>query len=519
MSTCTKTVSYTSESTGWSKITPGADACVPTETCVLPFGETTTTIEPSVSQWVAATGIPGPAGVIPKPGTDSLSREFVDELQQLYKELGIERDYGIPDPTCQRSKLYAPQREGDGSPDVSSTFEKWCKDMAGTKVVKAPEGTDTFFNRFGFRDYSFWLSANSRYRSPFDCGDETTIDEHECVNTLNSAMITCDPDSGATHGASKDGRCLQYNITLSWSIDDQSPPWNPLPEPQCEGSSSGVYYTFFDALFPKFCQAADDNDDDEFSRTFTNKDIDTDESTADISVGELRKRTPPASPNSYDGYKFHFDWSAHNGGPPCRKSCHRAFQDFANVCGVTGGMENAMTKQGSIDVDCGVYRYNIEIPPPPPEPSYTTIPAANPTRPVGCYKENTDCTLYDADPDTAHEKTDTFCDDHADYAGHLGWDGIEDSSKDVGQYIGWYFKVEWKKDCKDPDRTFLNVGQPIKSYSCKEAFRLAFDGCTDNGGRGGLVEVGCLQYFFNPTDRPDFSHVADSCLNPYGPFE
>ncbi|RYC61204.1 hypothetical protein CHU98_g4990 [Xylaria longipes] len=71
-----------------------------------------------------------------------------------------------------------------------------CKDMVGTKVVKAAEGTDTFFDRFGFRDYF----------------------------------------------------------------------------------CNGFHYTFFDAPFSKFCQAADNNDNGEFSKTITNKDIDTEDS-------------------------------------------------------------------------------------------------------------------------------------------------------------------------------------------------------------------------------------------------
>ncbi|KAI0154547.1 hypothetical protein GGR57DRAFT_512050 [Xylariaceae sp. FL1272] len=519
MSECTKTVSYTSKSTGWSVITPGVDACaLPTKSCVLPFGETTTTAEASLGPWAAATGTPGATGVIPKPSIE-VNQEWVDRMHNMFKQLKIQKGFGIPDPDCQESRLYAPQREGDGSPNVYDTFEKWCKDMAGTKVVKAPDGVDTVFDRFDFRDYSFWLSANSWYSSPYECGHESTIEEHECIDTFNDAMIFCDPNSGGTHGAAKGGRCLQYNITLSRSTDDQSPPWNPLPEPNCEGSSSGVSYAFFQALSEVFCDAVDENTDESLSRVLTNDDLRSENLAATAARGnELRKRTPPASPNSYEGYKFHFDWTARDGGG-CRENCKRAFEDMVSFCGNTGAMINDMTDRATQDVGCGAYSYSVEKPPPKPEPTYTTIPAVNPTAPAHCYLQRSECTNYDVDPDVAHDKSDTFCDDHEDYAGSLNWEGIIDKSTDVAQHIGWWWKVEWKTDCKDPTRTFLNLGDPIRSFSCKDAMRMAFDGCTDNGGRGGVVEVGCMIYYFSPVDRPDLNHVADSCLDAFGPYE
>ena len=67
-------------------------------------------------------------------------------------------------------------------------------------------------NMYKYSYYSFWLSANNWYSAPEDnkCGEIATISKDECINSFNRAMITCDPDSGTTHGASLSGKCIYY---------------------------------------------------------------------------------------------------------------------------------------------------------------------------------------------------------------------------------------------------------------------------------------------------------------------
>jgi hypothetical protein len=56
-----------------------------------------------------------------------------------------------------------------------------------------------------------WLVAAPRDdRDENWCGYKPWVDGYECVLALHNAMSTCDPDSGATHGAMSAGECINF---------------------------------------------------------------------------------------------------------------------------------------------------------------------------------------------------------------------------------------------------------------------------------------------------------------------
>ncbi|KAI9167984.1 hypothetical protein HJFPF1_04127 [Paramyrothecium foliicola] len=522
MTECSVTVSYTSGSSSWT--TTQTDDCTQLPTgCEITFVGGTTTQSPEPTPQAEITSLPVEDGFISDPELTKDDPFDSDWFTDMFKRLGIAANEGIPDPVCQESDLDAPQREGDGEPDVTSSIEEWCDEMDGEKVAKGPDGVDTAFKRWTYYHQSFWLSANYWYQSPFDCGDEATISHKECVNVLTNVMTSCDPTSGFTHGAAGAGNCIHYNITLASGMDDASPPWNPLASPQCNGDDSEVHSKFIDALSEVFCEAADDNDDDHFSKILTNHDLEGRTTTNNAVVDEearieLRKRSPPASPNSYNGWEFEFTWDAAEDSGDCRIDCKDAYSRLSRSCGRGGAWDNGMRYEGSMDAGCGTWKYKIDA---PPDPSDDDVTATKPSSPAKCYKAKAadKCITFDAQPWIAHEKSDTFCDDHGDYSMYHSWEGYEDSSRDFMKDIGWYWKVLWKSDCHDADVTNRNLGQPLEDFSCKEAMRMAFDGCTDNKGRGGMVEVGCVEYHFNPTSRSTFGNLASECVRPWQGFE
>ncbi|KAI2608028.1 hypothetical protein GGR54DRAFT_393389 [Hypoxylon sp. NC1633] len=135
--------------------------------------------------------------------------------------------------------------------------------------------------------------------------------------------------------------------------------------------------------------------------------------------------------------------------------------------------------------------------------STTTTPTA-PASPASCYR-NLKC--YKAvTPATAHSKSDKFCNNHAaidGFSSGLGQNSLlvaHHVSNDFSDPISYNWEVWRKPNCKSHDKR--NVGQPIPSFSCKEAMRLAVNGC-DNGFHGGTVDAGCLQYRFSAVNLDD----------------
>jgi len=108
--------------------------------------------------------------------------------------------------------LAAPQRDSDGKPSVASNIETWYGSVDGKSVVKAPKGTDKLFAMFPSSAHSFWLSASNWYDAPQSnkCPDQSIVTKDECINILNQAMISCDPHSGDTYGATLQAKCIQY---------------------------------------------------------------------------------------------------------------------------------------------------------------------------------------------------------------------------------------------------------------------------------------------------------------------
>jgi len=129
--------------------------------------------------------------------------------------------YHVPEvpASCQNSGWGAPQRDNDGTPSVTSSFNDWCAAMDGKTVTRQPNGVDTVFSMYKTSFYSFWLSASNWYYSPAanKCSDTVTITKQECILAFTRAMDKCDPNSGTTHGGSESGNCINYVLLPSIS--------------------------------------------------------------------------------------------------------------------------------------------------------------------------------------------------------------------------------------------------------------------------------------------------------------
>ncbi len=298
--------------------------------------------------------------------------------------------------------------------------------------------------------------------------------------------------------------------------------------PSCSSDAddlTGVPSTCFKAIYPAFCDAVgEDASSPPLSKKLTSDDMATGgkRSATLLDAFPGRRRTPPPSETACNGWTFEFDWSGPRAGGDCRKSCSDAMESLAASCAPPGPA--GIFRSGSVPVGCGTYKYSIagegekETPPPPakptstststsavspPTPSGTTLAVTKPTAPVMCYTKKEGCKYWDVPPSEAHGKTDTFCDDHGSMEafGGPGWPAVQDASNDFLKGASYNFKVLWKPGCVAEGHDTLSLGQPLPDFSCRDAMRMTFDQC-NNGGRGGRVEVGCLEYYFNAINQP-----------------
>ncbi|KAI2621771.1 hypothetical protein GGR54DRAFT_79194 [Hypoxylon sp. NC1633] len=141
----------------------------------------------------------------------------------------------------------------------------------------------------------------------------------------------------------------------------------------------------------------------------------------------------------------------------------------------------------------------------PTAPSSIGLQATAPASPASCYN-SLNCYKVVA-PATAYSKSDTFCSGHKSINGtSTGFDSGPTIQYAFNDFLGWisyHWMVSWKPNCIAADgQGIMNVGQPIPAFSCQDAMRLAVDGCNNDGG---VVEVGCLQYYFHPVNQSDSS--------------
>lgn len=127
------------------------DSCTQLPTgCEITFVDGTTTITPSPTPQAQITALPVGDGLGPDTHQDDLADYDGTWFINMFKRLGIAANEGIPDPVCQKYDLSAPQREGDGNPDVTSEAEEWCDEVDGKKLVKSSKGVDTQFKRWTY---------------------------------------------------------------------------------------------------------------------------------------------------------------------------------------------------------------------------------------------------------------------------------------------------------------------------------------------------------------------------------
>ncbi|KAF2676065.1 hypothetical protein K458DRAFT_397313 [Lentithecium fluviatile CBS 122367] len=115
---------------------------------------------------------------------------------------------------CRGHELIAPKyyKVSDGDKSMEAGIEEWCNDIDG-KTLGKRSGTENVWQGHGITKFgisnrdSFWLRANLN-----DCGELEKIQNQDW-----------------SHGYRASIDCIDYQIDLSESVWDGSPPWNEEP--------------------------------------------------------------------------------------------------------------------------------------------------------------------------------------------------------------------------------------------------------------------------------------------------
>ncbi|KAF2159857.1 hypothetical protein M409DRAFT_60451 [Zasmidium cellare ATCC 36951] len=181
-------------------------------------------------------------------------------------------------------------------------------------------------------------------------------------------------------------------------------------------------------------------------------------------------------------------------------------------CSVTTTSEQCNGSGGqSVCIDittCASWVASSTSRPPPSTTSTSSEPPATPTTPLeigdwGCWDEADFEDHPDIDPDAQEDYIDQVFRTTVDLGLLLG-PGDDDWHTEITSNIftgqGYYYGVRWIEGCvTSVDEQ--NVQYPLgdDGVYCKEIWRRCYTQCTGNGGVGGWVNVGCLQYWFEPT--------------------
>lgn len=77
-----------------------------------------------------------------------------------------------------------------------------------------------------------------------------------------------------------------------------------------------------------------------------------------------------------------------------------------------------------------------------------------------------------------------------DWEGAVGW-------RRNPHWISYNVKVEWKPGCTMPGEGTMRVDEPGMGVACHDLIYNTWKNCKHNGGRGGKIDFGCLEYHYN----------------------
>ncbi|KAK1144920.1 hypothetical protein N8T08_004635 [Aspergillus melleus] len=237
----------------------------------------------------------------------------------------------------------------------------------------------------------------------------------------------------------------------------------PNPTPSCDSDESVDLPAdvFTSGIYDKFCDS--------------------------FQEGKQQRRTPPTNTGSYSNYQKTLQFDV-TGSMPCFMACADAFKSTAqSPCGRAGSQQNVMSKEASIDINCGTLSYVIRD---KDESEYATLD-------VGEQK------CFPADK----------------WGDFLKMPSKDDSSWDryfLHNFYGnndqqqFHFDATWIPGCQLNDQTEQDLTDPLGSDSdahCGTLFKNTHFDCMDgdakNGGAGGWIDVGCVRYLFKPTNTRD----------------
>ncbi|POS79593.1 hypothetical protein DHEL01_v202016 [Diaporthe helianthi] len=91
-----------------------------------------------------------------------------------------------------------------------------------------------------------------------------------------------------------------------------------------------------------------------------------------------------------------------------------------------------------------------------------------------------------------------------------GWEGTAGWRRNPS-WISYNVKVEWKTGCKMPCNGGMKIDSPVPGVSCHDLVHTTWKNCKGNGGRGGKIEIGCLEYHYNTIngDEAGVDHCHD----------
>ncbi|KAH8889066.1 hypothetical protein GQ53DRAFT_767187 [Thozetella sp. PMI_491] len=209
----------------------------------------------------------------------------------------------------------------------------------------------------------------------------------------------------------------------------------------------------------------------------------------------IRGRTPPPDPSTWSHYNFLLGFKPTDGTKKCSLDCKAAYSLISNSCSSTGSKGVLMAVTGKIDVDCGVFDYQIEGP--MVEPKFIDRE---------CFKADEFGTHPDVSEDWQRYTAYAVCDFRDGYV-------IKRSDPSTNLQKNWpsgvkggsniTYNIYWKDGCQYdfPGRDEMNPFNPLggpgagDEKSCFDPLVEDFLKC-DNHGTGGVAQIGCLMYEF-----------------------
>ncbi|SPO07056.1 uncharacterized protein DNG_09750 [Cephalotrichum gorgonifer] len=339
---------------------------------------------------------------------------------------------------------------------------------------------------------------------------------NECKPTSvkkDGAEATGVVDWACSEGDFKDCKCdpqyvdviTTYQIDIqqileaaSKSIDENpgAPPPPPEPRTECTNDISNAPSQFFlDQTSKDFCSEVMGNLDSSHGPT-----------AYDIKGNKIpilrrrrlavEKRAPPENIDNYGDYRFFLGYEKLDGEclVDAKDLCRNAYAALVGSnCGSNhGSAGNRMFADASVDVGCAKFTWKVDKAlgtDPPPDMSLGKI----------------DC----HDPHSHYDV-------HApiqDAWSELGCKYVEDKRmmKPGDPELYWHpvgmgtdyhqnFKISWIEGCtkvQEQDTQFPVAAD--QSATCAKIMNANYHECRDNGGAGGVVDVGCLRYDFYVT--------------------